>query len=37
MLAGIAALHRADPDRLEAGGAGLDAVYAGLGGTAKLR
>jgi hypothetical protein len=37
MLAGIAALHGADPDRLEAGGAGLDAVYAGLGGTAKLR
>ena len=37
MLAGIAALHRADPDRLEAGGAALDALYSGLGGTAKLR
>jgi hypothetical protein len=37
LLAGIAALHRADPDRLEAGGSALDGLYAGLGGTAKLR
>jgi hypothetical protein len=37
LLAGIAALHRLDPDRLEAGGAALDALYAGLGGTANLR
>jgi hypothetical protein len=37
LLAGIAALHRADSDRLGAGGAALDALYAALGGTAKLR
>jgi hypothetical protein len=37
LLAGIAALRRDDPARLEAGGAALDAFYAGLGGTAKLR
>jgi hypothetical protein len=37
LLAGVAALHRADADRLEAGGAALDGLYAGLGGTAKLR
>ena len=37
LLAGVAALRRGDPDRLEAGGAALDALYAGLGGTAKLR
>jgi hypothetical protein len=37
LLAGIAALHRVDPDRLEAGGAALDALYVALGGTAKLR
>ena len=37
LLAGIKAVHRSDPDRLGAGGAALDALYAGLGGTAKLR
>ncbi len=37
LLAGIAALHRGDPDRLAQGGAVLDALYAGLGGAAKLR
>ena len=37
LLAGIAALHRTDPDRLEAGGAALDALHAGLGGAAKQR
>ena len=36
LLAGIKAVHRSDPDRLGAGGAALDALYAGLGGTAKL-
>lgn len=37
LLVGIAGLHRADPDRLDGGGAVLDALYVGLGGTAKLR
>lgn len=37
LLSGIAALHRGDFERLEQGAAALDALYAGLGGAAKLR
>jgi len=37
LLSGIAALHRGDSERLEQGAAALDALYAGLGGAAKLR
>jgi hypothetical protein len=37
LLAGIAALHRDDRVRLDAGGAAFDALYASLGGAAKLR
>jgi hypothetical protein len=37
VLSGLAALHRNDAERLENGAAALDALYAGLGGTAKLR
>jgi hypothetical protein len=37
LLAGIAALNRADSERLEQGAAALDALYAGLGGLGKQR
>lgn len=37
VLSGITALHRSDPDRLAQGRTALDALYAGLGGAAKLR
>ena len=37
LLAGIAALHRDDRVRLDAGGAAFDALYASLGGAAKPR
>jgi len=37
VLSGIAALHRNDAGRLEHGAIALDSLYAGLGGTAKLR
>jgi hypothetical protein len=37
VLSGVAVLHRGDPERLEHGATALDSLYAGLGGTAKLR
>ena len=37
LLAGIAALHRGDGERLAQGAAALDALYTGLGGAARLR